>query len=352
MLTQGSFLALVAAASRAPSADNLQPWAFRRHEDGIEVTVDAGRSFASDAMDMFSYVGVGAAVENIVVAASGRGLAASVECAEPRRTGGPVVVRLTTGGIDDPLAGWVEARTTNRRAYEAAPLDAGSIGRLTRSVRGLNAGVHWVTDPDALERLAVLEANTTCMRLEDRPLCDEVFRVLRLTQVEVERTRYGLDIESLELPSALTCAARLLGHGQTVRALARLGIGRILARGLASRVREAGAVCLVTARRQSPEGYVEAGRAMERLWLTATAEGLSAHPFGALPQYLTKVDVEPETLTSRHLAALRRHRGPFRALFPGARDEYPTIVLRIGRSLGPPSRRSVRLPVEQVILTG
>jgi hypothetical protein len=91
---------------------------------------------------------------------------------------------------------------------------------------------------------------------------------------------------------------------------------------------------------------------MERLWLRATAMGLAVQPHGVLPQYLTKVEVEPETFLPRHAAVLRGHREPFYSLFPRARAEHPAIVLRVGRPLEFPARPSVRLPVGELVRGG
>ncbi len=93
---------------------------------------------------------------------------------------------------------------------------------------------------------------------------------------------------------------------------------------------------------------MEAGRAMQRVWLAGTALGLAAQPFGALPQYLTKMSVEP-AFFGRHAAVLAGHREPFFSIFPAARDEHPAIVLRVGRAASEPSCRSVRLRPAQLI---
>jgi hypothetical protein len=88
---------------------------------------------------------------------------------------------------------------------------------------------------------------------------------------------------------------------------------------------------------------------MERLWLAATARGLAVQPHGVLPQYLTKLDAEPDGFTPKFAEAMRRHQAPFDALFPCAPGERPAIVLRVGRPLSRPARRTVRLPIDQLI---
>jgi hypothetical protein len=251
--------------------------------------------------------------------------------------------------MDDPLADFVRGRVTDRRPYDDAPLSPPVIAGLTRAVRDLDAGLHWVTGRSELARMAAMDAGSTYIRLEHQPLHDEVFEILRFSRQAVERTRYGLDFRSLGVPFVLVFMARLLRHWSVNEAVSRLGLGRLVAKLLASRLRSAGALCLVTARRPGRAGYLEAGRAMERLWLAANAKGLGVQPHGVLPQYLTKVAREPETFLPHHAATIRGHHEPFYALFPGARDERPAILLRMGRPIGSPPRPSVRLRTDEIV---
>ena len=86
---------------------------------------------------------------------------------------------------------------------------------------------------------------------------------------------------------------------------------------------------------------------MQRVWLAATAAGLAAHPYGALPQYLTKVDLEPERFLPEQAEALRGYAADLNALLK-VELKAPAILLRIGRPLGAPAGRNLRLPVGSV----
>ncbi len=351
---------LVAAASRAPSADNMQAWSFAGAEEAVQAYLEPSRVLPTDVDAMFAWVGLGAAVENLVIAAGHEGFACTVdygELGEPRPEDArpasppapPVTIRLAPAGAENPLAQWIERRETNRGPFEGAALDPATLGELTQAIDRLDAGVHWVSGAVNLNLLASMDARSTYIRLEHRPLHDELFDILRFSRRELEQTRFGLEFESIGVPYALVWMARLLRHPSVMQVVSRLGIGRAVARQLAARLRAAGAVCLISARRAGPAGYVEAGRAMERLWLEATARGLAVQPHGVLPQYLTKLDVEPAGFTPRYAEIMSGHREPFNALFQVTPGERPAIVLRIGRPLEHPARRSVRLPVESLL---
>lgn len=360
MFSADLFDRLVAAASRAPSADNMQAWAFASTDDAVEVYLEPARVLPTDVNQMFAWVGLGAAVENLVVAAGSEGFTATVRddaltgnagtlAGRDDPAGTPVTVHLEPGDPNERLGAWIEHRETNRDPFDPTPLDQGTIAALTDAVRGLDAGLHWASGADDLDVIARMDAHSTYIRLEHKPLHDELFDVLRFSRRELEATRYGLEFASLGIPVALVSVARLLRYPAAMAVVSRLGIGRLVARQLAAKLRTAGAVCLVTARRPGPAGYIEAGRAMERLWLEANALGLAVQPHGVLPQYLTKLEVEPDAFTPRHAATMAGHREPFDRLFPIADGERPAIVLRVGHPRQHPARRSLRLPTDRLI---
>lgn len=348
MPTTEQFTRLILAASRAPSPDNMQAWAFTHRGDAIDAYLDPHRVLPTDVHAMFAWVGLGAALENLVIAAAREGLRATLDHRTLDREQA-VTVHLAPGSDDDPLAEWIERRETNRGPYVDTPLEDHLLCHLTSSIDGLDVGLYWTIGADQLALLAELDARSTYIRLEHPPLHDELFDILRFSRHDVAAIRFGLEFEALGLPTLLAGVARLLRYRPVIELLSHLGIGRLTARRLSSRLRAAQAACLITAHHPSPAGYLEAGRAMERLWLSATARGLAVQPHGVLPQYLTKLHVEPETLGPRFADAMRQHLAPFHALFPGARHEYPAIILRIGRPRTTPARQSVRLPIEDLI---
>ncbi len=349
-MTDDLFGELVAMAARAPSADNMQAWSFGRRGECIEVYLEPSRMLPTDVHGMFGWIGIGAAVENLVIAAARRGFSTSVECAvDPTGERPSVVLQLSLGGSDDPLADVLLERATHRGPYEASPLDAVTLTALTEAAGGVDAGVSWATGAENLKRLARLDASSTWIRLEHQPLKEELFDVLRFTDAEVESTRYGLDFGSLGVPLVFRLLARQLRHGWAHWAACRLGLARLVAFLLASSLRAAGALCLISSSGRHPEGYIAAGRAMERIWLAATALGLGVQPHGVLPQYLTKVEDEPEGFLPAHVRVLNGLREPFDAVFPQGRGGHPAMVLRVGRPRGASDARSVRLRPEQLI---
>lgn len=350
MLTENLFRELIRSASSAPSADNMQPWEFRRKNDTVEVFSATERMLPTDVSGMFTWVSIGAAIQNIVVTSAAHGFNAEIRynsSCEPDR---PVaVISFSPGPADGKLDQWISKRATNRSNFGPLPFGDSVIEALNGDITGLEAGIHWMKEPGGFRLMASMDANSSFIRLEHKPLHDELFDILRFSRKQVNDTRFGLDYESLGVPAIAVFIARQLQHWSINKLVSKSGAGRLVAKMLSMKLLKAGALCLVTAKHRDHAGYMEAGRAMEQLWLAATARGLSVHPYGALPQYLTKAEVEPETFLPRHLGIIKSHRIPFYSIFPGAVKEYPAIVLRMGTALKTPTRSDKRLRLDEII---
>jgi hypothetical protein len=350
MLTDNIFSELVKAASLAPSADNMQPWEFRKNGNTIEVFCAKSRILPTDVMGMFAWVGIGAAIQNIVIAASLYSLETIVEYNTVEKLDEwAATIRFNQGSAKNPLANYITTRNTNRSPYKASPLSWTFIAKLSESLQNFNSNTHWTTSATDFKVMASMDANSSYIRLEHKPLHDELFDILRFTRKDIESKRFGLTFESLEVPSFAVFFARQLQYWSVNKAISNLGFGRMIAKQLSFKLCHTGALCLITAHHRNPLAYMEAGRAMEQLWLTATAEGLSVQPYGVLPQYLTKIEVEPDTFLPKYVTELKKHREPFYSIFPDAKNEFPAIVLRVGYTDKQSARSDIRLKNNQII---
>ena len=386
ILTDELFVAFVKAASQAPSSDNMQPWEFKkgdarssersgarrdarsgtpsgahgdacrdtrcgaRTNEAIEVFCVKERLLSIDVNNMFTWISIGAAIQNLATAASAYGLGSDVEYSDSGRMDTPVaIVRLSRPGNGTHLADWIGSRRTNRRPFHPQPLDPQIISRLMESAKGFDSGIYCVNSASSLQQMAAIDIDFSSIFLEHKPFFDGLFDTIRFTRREIETVRLGMDLKSLEIPFVGFAIARLLKDLKISRIIGRVGIGRIVARILSSRLTNAGALFLITVRRRNRAGYMQAGRTMQQLWLAATAEGLSVHPYGVIPQYFTMAELEPEKFLSKHLGIINGHRDQFHSIFLGSDKEHPAIMLRIGRAEKTTPRNEVRLKPYQLI---
>ncbi|MBK7113779.1 MAG: hypothetical protein IPH60_15220 [Flavobacteriales bacterium] len=113
-------------------------------------------------------------------------------------------------------------------------------------------------------------------------------------------------------------------------------------------MRTAAAVVLVTVPKLDLPGRLMAGRAAQRVWLQATAMGVSVHPvsaaifLGHLAGATTKCLVMQKRANAANCSKLR-------SLF-NAQEQQPAFMMKLTLA-GATEVRSLRLPIEDILCT-
>ena len=342
---------LVEAAVLAPSPDNNQPWRFLSFPDRLEVHLDPARSLPSDVHSMFDLLGLGAAVENIKITASKFGYEALINYTASSDTASSAVVavQLRPEAHPDPLVAQLGHRHTCRKMYSTRPIDSSTLNRLNSTINVTSAisttRLHWIADR---RRLAPIIAASDRIRFEYEPFHNELFHQLRFSITEVETTRDGLDVRTLELPPGAAGLFRMLRPWRRMRLVHRLGLGRLLVVPSRFAVRRSGILGLLTTENSTPENFLLAGRTFQRLWLAASAESLALQPLGSLPIFLAHVEqLDGSRLAPHHIDRIKNLRRRLDQLEPDIAGQTVLMLFRMGHA-GPPSHVSLRRHVNDV----
>jgi nitroreductase len=157
---QEGLLPLVAAAILAPSPHNAQAWLFRVGPDRIDLFADRARGTgATDPFKREMYVGLGAALENLVLAAQAAGYAAGVELL-PEGPSSAHAARVQLGGAATRRSSFYDAipmRHTNRYPYvegkEVPPAALATMAALAGTATS-SARLFWFTSSAERGRIA------------------------------------------------------------------------------------------------------------------------------------------------------------------------------------------------------
>ncbi len=344
---------LVHSATLAPSPDNNQPWLFEVSADGgFLLCHDHSRSLPSDVDHMFSMIALGAALENLLIAATHHGWEPQVEYLAHRLTKDKEAVasvRFRPGGRPDPLYAFLARRVTCRKRYRCGPVSQPMLRTLEEALASHEGiALHWASERTAIRSLAWLVAATDRMRFEYQSFHEELYRQLRFSPQEAELTRDGLDLRCLEVPRLGAALLRWLRPWPRMRSLNRFGLSRLLSFPSVLVTWNTGTMGLLSTEVTTREGYLRAGRALERVWLTATKLGLAFHPLGSLPIYLSRLARQAgEGLTPGHQRSLERIARTFFQIFPKAKDQGLVLLFRLGEA-PKPHTRSLRRSVSSV----
>ncbi len=208
--------AIVRAASMAPSGGNAQPWRF--FVDGLVLwlVLDRRRSDSLlDFDDRASILGLGAACENAVIAATSRGLQATVH-SYPNPNDRNILARLDfspcSGSGADRLAPFIEKRCSNRTSPTRKPLSSRQQEIVSEAATEAGAELSLLTHPEDLSSLALSLGRADRIRLLNPGLHRELMGEIRWTPSSAERSGDGVDLRTLALKTGQETLLRLLAR--------------------------------------------------------------------------------------------------------------------------------------------
>ncbi|MCC5860168.1 MAG: hypothetical protein JJT90_18605 [Ectothiorhodospiraceae bacterium] len=321
-------LALVRAGILASNPHNTQPWVFSVSEGVVELYADRDRNLGSfDPYLREMHLGLGCAVENMMLAARAAGYTPLLELAggelEPiaAQQGRALVARITLES-GEPQSGAlynaIPHRHTNRGPYDLARgLSAGLSDALSAVAEPDTAvNVQLFTDSEKLERARQVIVEATEAIIADGPMVHDSEGWFRHSWKDIQRHRDGPTLDAAGLSPVMTGIAKLLprpsaeaNHQYWLNATRDVHVATAPGIGLIT-------VPNLYDRSQS----LQAGRVWQRLHLWATSQGLAMQP---LNQPVERVDRERQLgIKPVAASALEALTSP-----PAGR---PTFAFRIG----------------------
>ncbi len=337
----GTSEVVAAAAIRAPSGGNAQPWHIEARGGSVSVRLAPEQSTTMDVGYRASAVAVGAATFNARVAAAAHGLIGNVDF-QPGDEASPLsaIVHLSSGDDAElsPLYEAMLGRETNRRRGDRAPIPGQTLELLDSAARNEGARLQILSDPADVEMAATILAAADRIRYLTPRLHAEMFEELRLPGDPSPDT--GIDIRSLELGPAHLVMLDILRRSEVMADLAAWNAGTALGDDTYGRVAASSAVGVISVRGQSLTDYARGGSAVESVWIRAQQHGLAVQPVS--PAFLYAHDEkdlgELSPAFAGHLGDLQYN---FRKLANTEAGESQVLVLRFTRAPRPsvPSRR-------------
>jgi molybdopterin/thiamine biosynthesis adenylyltransferase len=334
---------IAAAAIRAPSASNAQPWHIEANTDAVTIRLAPQHTSTLDVELRGSAVALGAALFNAKVAAAAQhvlgpaGLLENVDGAPLRAT-----LHLRDG-TDPELAGLYQpmlARETNRRLGTPHPIAADTIRELHSVTEREGATLHLLTGRDDIARAATIIAAADRTRYLTPKLHAEMISELRWPGDP--RPDTGIDVRSLELDPGNLAVLGILKRPDVMAYLAQWDGGTALGEDTRRHVLASSAVAVIAVPADTLSDYARGGSAAEAVWITAQQRGLAVQPISPVFLYARSMAELTELSTSfgDELAELQKE---FHQLVRMPPDGFPALVLRFAFS-GPASVRSRRSP--------
>jgi hypothetical protein len=333
-------MALVAAAILAANPHNSQPWVFRVSAGRVDVFADTGRSIGTvDPLRREMYVGLGAALENLLLAAQANGYRADVQLlptpGQPIHVAG---IKLASGPVSrSELYEAIPHRHTDRSAYTATMVPAETLAEMTGLVAGVpDARLYWYTTAADRARIGALMVNAAQALTVDRQQSVDDNRWFRHDWDAIQRYKDGLTLDAQGLPELTTALAKILP------ATSRQYNDTFWVKHTRDpQAKTAAAYGLIAVRDPHSNGQrLAGGRLLQRIHLWTAAHGMS---LGHMNQITERVDRETQ------LGLAPRFGDASRGLIPDPAFQQ-LVAFRIGYPSGTDGRRlSPRIPAAQVL---
>ncbi len=273
-------LSLVHAALLAANPHNSQPWAFVVSPSGIELFADFERNLG--AIDPFlreMHVGLGCALENLLLAARHEGWDASTQLfPDPQQPSLVARVALAEGAPRrEPLFDAIAHRHTNRGRYAQFDLDP----RIEDAMQGL------VDEPeltlvrlegDALGTWKRATVEATEALLADREMSDDSHAWFRHSLDDITEHRDGITTDA----AGLGAGTRFFGKITRPRDADEAGEYWLRNTREVQVATFSGVFALCNEDRLDPLQQVATGRVWQRLHLWCASEGLDVQPINQL----------------------------------------------------------------------
>jgi hypothetical protein len=326
-------LGAVACAVLAASPHNTQPWAFALDGDLIDVYVDRSRTTgAVDPLGREQYVGLGCAVENLMLGADARGLVPNLQWLPDGPDGDRVAAETLGSGGGVPSAAYdaIGDRHTNRGPYTSRPVPARTLAGLADAAAFDGLALHWIVDPGPKELMSQLLIDAAEALTRDEQQSKDGFVWFRESNDEIQRHRDGLVLDGQGLSPLVLGLAKLLPASSRAD-----GDAFWVKQTRTVHTATAAAYGVITA--TSPDDrrtQLDAGRLLQRVHLAATGRGIALQHMN---QVTERIDREATTGAEPTFAPR------FADLLPDG--EHPLLTFRVGypvRDARPTPRRSAR----------
>ncbi len=343
---------VVGAGILAPSMGNSQPWRFVYEQGALQVQSSAHGQPLAEVDRPWAWVAIGCALENMQLAAQSRGRGMDIELfnqpKQPEHVASLKFPPLANPPEQDPLFDQISRRVTNRKSGTRTHLSSMHVQVLMEAARSRDAKLQFCTDPAALDELAVVLGEADRRFCLSPGLHANFFREYRWTPEEVRRGD-GIDVNALEL-SPMDLAVLQISRSPDVAQVLRLTDGGEAIAGRAiGAIRSAAAVAYLTMPGQSSTTWVRGGRALQQVWLTATALGLAVLPCNNLLRLLGRVErFNGEGLKANEITAVMDLRDRLGRFFVSSLGDVDIAVIRLSHA-DPPTERSRRLPLDSVL---
>lgn len=354
---------VVEAGILAPTSGNNQPWRWHYEGGVLFLFHDAYYSMSfGDYQDMATMIGLGGAIENVILAAQAKGYEVVYDCfpvVESPFLTAVFKFKKEKAGLGEVfeageykhLAEFIPKRYTNRGNEGYHNIDQDKVKQLSEIVESSGrAKLDFVFDQEVMHEIGDIIAECDRIRLfNEQCYLNFCEKEIRWTSEELKEVGWGNDFKSLQLDAGDTIALNLVRDKRVIDYIKELDLGRGIKSVTHKTVNSASALGFLTVPEYSQSEFLNGGRIAQRLWLKATELNIAFQPIIAPLYFFPRlIHGKGEGLNSNEIEQLAALRKRFLKVFPYLDDKMGEVYLFRINIAAEPKFKSVRRPLSEV----
>ncbi len=344
---------IVNAACLAPSGGNMQPWKWIWNKNTLFLFHEKASSFSFlDYNNLGSYIAFGAAIENIKIVSATYNLKPQIEYF-PLSKNKELIAIIQFEEIKmnvDELTKGIYSRNTNRKLNERVVIEKGVLNEIALALNAFeNTFVKWINDENEIEIVADIVTTTDKIRiLQPQGHYDLFNKEIRWNAKQVNETKDGIDIDTLEISNGEKAAMKLATDQNAIDYLRKWNLGDGFKKISMKSVQKSGAIGLIYFNKKDELSYFNAGSALQRVWIKANNLGLSFHPISACTFMFQRILEENESsFNDKNTEKLKELHKKFNNLWKFNETETGVFMFKLHLS-NDTSIRSLRKPLDEM----
>lgn len=343
---------LVSLACTAPSGGNCQPWFWFFDKGVLFVFHDKFHSYSMlDYNHNGSMLAIGAAIENIIIAAAKNNLNATFN--KVLSSNNDVLIGYVlfepTQALTLPKAALYDAialRESNRLLVDSETIVGKDLTLIESAINHIDFGIKWISQKSDIDKFASISAAVERIRLLHPQGHHDFINEIRWDQLENETSMNGIDLDTVDITLSEKAALRLAKDGNAIDFLNKLQLGKSFEKLMKKTLSNAPVVGLLYAKNSND--FLTAGFEFERVWLKANQIGLAFHPVSPCTFVFKRIQNNAfENFEPYMIDELIQNHVNFKNLFGLNQHEEGIFAFKLFKTELKP-KRSLRKPLNNV----
>lgn len=323
------------AAHHSPSGENAQPWQITVYNDNtIRIHVLGGRDISVyNTNNRTTYIACGALLENISIVSQAHNHIAKIEIFpnDDSTCVAQIMFETTTKPHDENehrLFSALPHRQSNREAYQKA-----STASLTHTCsqehkRHPECSIYTTDNKETIKNLARSASINDYLITHNKTFHSSFFsHVIWETS---KTNKPGFYIPTLGISLIERLSLPFVKHWPIISALNYFGFYSFVTHNASRKMVQTSLMGSICIKEDKPDLYVEAGRTLERVWLAATASGLSFQVLAMPLLYFTK-ETNRSIFSDKEYNHINQALNTIKESFP-YENEIPVLLFRTGKT--------------------